>query len=383
MKESNKPDWEPLSDAVLLDPVAAHDFMRGGCPVAYSELFGWSLFRHDDVTRVLADHETFSNVVSKHRSVPSGMDPPEHTAYRRVLEPYFAVDRMRDFEPICRSIARALLTPLPRGPAFDAMEAFAVPFAVRCQCAFLGWPEALVEPLSRWARRNQEATLAGDRELLSQLARQLRGYVDELLAARRHGAAGGSNDVTSSLMEVRVNGVPLTDEELTSVLRNWTVGEVGSLAAAVGIVAHDMAVRAGLQQRLRTDPGLLPAAIDELLRVTGPLVSNRRVATRDVEIGGRRIAAGERISLMWLAANRDPAVFAAPEEVRLDRDPQHNLLYGAGIHVCPGAPLARLELRVAFEELLGCSRHIELADAGPRRARYPANGWASLPLRLS
>src|SRR5690606_1907000 len=107
-----------------------------------------------------------------------------------------------------------------------------------------------------------------------------------------------------------------------------------------------LAADGNLQARLRVEPPLLPAAIDEILRISGPLVLNRRVATRDVEIGGRQIKAGERVSLLWIAANRDEQVFDEPGEVRLDRDPRPNLLYGAGIHVCPGAPLARLELRV-------------------------------------
>lgn len=184
-------------------------------------------------------------------------------------------------------------------------------------------------------------------------------------------------------MQARVHGTALTDTELTSIFRNWTVGEVGSLAAAIGIVTHELAVNAALHEALRARPELLPAAIDEVLRITGPLVLNRRVASRDVELGGRRIAAGQRLSLFWQAANRDPERFAAPQEVRLDREGQDNLLYGAGIHVCPGAPLARLELRLALEALLGRCERIELDDTQPaRRAVYPASGWACLPVRL-
>lgn len=131
-------------------------------------------------------------------------------------------------------------------------------------------------------------------------------------------------------------GRPLHRGEIVSILRNWTAGEVGTISAAVGILAHYVAVHPALQQDLRDDPTLLPAAIDEILRLHGPLVANRRVTTRPVEIRGRKIAAGERISLNWIAANRDGRVFADPEIFRLDRDPTANLLYGAGIHVCPG-----------------------------------------------
>ncbi|HNP65759.1 MAG TPA: cytochrome P450, partial [Woeseiaceae bacterium] len=138
-----------------------------------------------------------------------------------------------------------------------------------------------------------------------------------------------------------------------------------------------------LQARLRAEPELVSTAIEEILRTCGPLVTNRRRATRDVVLGGQHIAKGDRLTLMWVAANRDETVFEHPEEVRLSRDPQHNLLFGAGIHICPGAPLARLELRVAVEELLGHSTKLEFAEPAACRATYPANGWKSLPLKLS
>ncbi|HEX7061415.1 MAG TPA: cytochrome P450 [Woeseiaceae bacterium] len=384
MNDEPGPHWNPADAAVLRDQPAAYDEMRRRCPVAHSEQLGWSLFRHEDVTRVLLDHETFSNQVSKYRSVPNGMDPPEHTAYRRAIEPYFTAGRMRLFEPVCRSIASRLLEPLVSRAACECAEEFAVPYALQCQCEFLGWPASLAASIRDWTRRSQDATRAGHRATLVAVAAEFRANVDELLRARRQPGAPPRNDVIDGLLATRIDGTPLSDEEITSILRNWTMGELGSLASSIGILAGHLAVDRDLQARLRAEPALLPAAIDEILRISGPLILNRRVAKRDVELGGRRIAAGERLSLMWIGANRDEAVFEAPEEVRLDRDPAANLLYGAGIHVCPGAPLARLELRVAMEELLRRTRRIELgADEMPRKAVFPANGWESLPLRLA
>ena len=160
------------------------------------------------------------------------------------------------------------------------------------------------------------------------------------------------------------------------------MGEVGTIAAAIGILAHYLAEHAGLQQRLRDQPSLLPAAIDEILRLHGPLVASRRVATQAVELGGRHIGAGERVSLNWVAANRDPAAFSEPDQFDPDRDPAANLLYGAGIHVCPGAPLARMELILVMEELLGQTRLISLPPGKlPTLAVYPASGFDRLPLQ--
>ena len=170
---------------------------------------------------------------------------------------------------------------------------------------------------------------------------------------------------------------------MVSILRNWTVGEVGTISAAVGILAHDLARHAELQEQLRAQPALLPEAIDEILRIQGPLPANRRIATRSVEISGRKFKAGERISLIWIAANRDGRVFEDPRAFRRNRDPSKDLLYGAGIHRCPGAPLARMELRLLMEALLERTTGIQpVPDQWPSQAVYPASGLATLPLRI-
>jgi hypothetical protein len=368
---------------VLDDQIAAYDRMRGRCPVAYSDYLHWSVFRHADVTRVLDDHGTFSNAVSSHLSVPNGMDPPEHTAYRKIIEPYFGPRRMQAFEPVCREIAVDLASRLPAGGEIELMGEFAQNFALQIQCAFMGWPKDLHEPLRRWILKNQAATLGGHRAAAAAVALEFDVYIRELLNARREAGSEAPDDVTTSLLKERVGDRPLNDEEIVSIVRNWTVGELGTISASVGIIAHHLAERPELQRQLREQPSLLPVAIDEILRIHAPLIANRRVTTRAVEIGGREIEAGERVTLIWASANRDEAVFGDPDEFRLDRDPSQNLLYGAGIHVCPGAPLARLELRVVMEELLARTPRISLVPGKPPvKAKYPASGFSSLPLRI-
>lgn len=382
MSKTTTVDWDPTAESVLSDQVTAYDDLRRRCPVAHSELLGWSVFGHSDVSEVLADPQTFSSVVSKHSSVPNGMDPPEHSHYRQALEPFFTTDKLQSFEPLCRQIADDLLTPLASGNEFDFIEAFAIPFASRCQCAFLGWPHALAKPVQNWTRKNREAILANDRLALAEIALEFESFVATLLEERHGAHVTPPNDITTALQQTRVNGNPLTRQELTSVLRNWTVGEVGSMAAAVGILARHLAKDPPLQLRLRNEPALLPVAIEEILRVEGPLVSNRRRATRDVTLGGRHIGAGERVSVMWVSANRDEQVFDDARTVRLDRKQDPNLLWGAGIHACPGADLARLEMRIALEQLLMASSKFVIGKGLPLRLLYPENGWASLPLRL-
>ncbi len=381
--ETKSVDWDPRSEAVLKDQMATYDDMRRRCPLATSRYGYTSLFRHADIMHVLMDHETYSNAVSRFPSVPNGMDPPEHTAYRRLIEPYFEPQQMEAFAPVCREVAVRLVQALPEQASVELMTDFAQIFALQIQCAWLGWPVELHEPLRLWTLKNQAATLARDEAAMSAVALEFDGYIKDLLTARRNAGSAAPDDVTTRLLRDQALGRPLTDDEIVSILRNWTVGELGTIAASIGILVHYLAGHGALQQQLREQPALLPAAIDEILRIHAPLVMNRRVTTREVTLGERTLAAGTRLALIWASANRDEAVFGDPEEFRLDREPQLNLLYGAGIHVCPGAPLARLELRVVMEELLGRTRRIALlADQQPVKAFFPASGFSSLPLHI-
>ncbi|HWI83100.1 cytochrome P450 [Ramlibacter sp.] len=376
-------DWDPRAPEVLRDQVAAYDGMRRRCPVAHSDYLQWSLFRHEDVLAAVLDHETFGNQVSAHPAVPNGMDPPRHTPYRALIEPYFDRPRLAAHEPVCRQLVARLVDALPRAGELEWMEGFAHECAAQMLCAFMGWSSALHEPLRAWNRRNQAATLAGDRTAMAAIALEFDGHIRAQLSLHRAAGAATGTDVTSRLLRDTVDGRPLTDEELVSIARNWTVGELGTMAAAIGILADFLATHRELQQTLRRQPRLVPAAIDEILRIRAPLIANRRVVRRPVDIGGAALEPGDRVTLVWASANRDERVFGDPDEFRLDRDPALNLLYGAGVHVCPGAPLARLQLRIVLQTLLANSRGIARVEGrAPVKARYPAGGYSALPLRI-
>lgn len=380
---SDKPaqDWEPQDDTILRDQRRAYDDLRERCPVAHSDFLGWSLFGHDDIKSVLSDPETFSSA-SRHRAIPNGMDEPEHTPYRRALDPYFDANAMAMFEPHCRRIAADSVQSILPHDNVDIVSGFIEPFSLKSLCAYLGWPLDTWEALRGWSHGNQQAAFSRDRAAAKSLAAEYTGFVIKEIDLRRTNGIDASDDLTSSLMAAEVDGKRLSDEDIISVLRNWTAGH-GTVAAGIGLVILYLAEHQEVQQRLRNDPAMLPAAIDEILRVDGPLVANRRTTTRDVEIGGRTIASGEKLTLMWIAANRDEAAFDAPHEVRLDRDPAENFLFGWGIHVCQGAPLARLEMRVALEELLAQTRHIGLSETEPpQRDVYPSNGLGTMRVRL-
>ncbi|SHM13929.1 cytochrome P450 [Vreelandella subglaciescola] len=382
MSDTCQIDWDPRAPDVQDDQLHAYDALRGRCPVAFSDYLQWSLLRHADVVRVLNDHATFSNAASRHLSVPNAMDPPDHTRFRRIIEPYFNAAAMAEFAPRCRAIAEGVVNRLPHDGPVEAMAEMGQNFALEIQCAFMGWPTSLHEPLRDWVKRQQAATLAGDREALGELALEFDGVIRERLTVRR-ALATPPDDVTTRLMNETVDGRPLTDAELVSLMRNWTVGELGTISASIGSLMQFLAANSGWQQRLRDEPDILPEVIDEILRLDAPLMSNRRVATCPVDVGGRSIAEGERLTILWGAANRDPDVFEDPDTVRLGRDPESNLLYGAGIHVCPGAPLARMELLDFMQALINATRRIRtIPDEPAVRACYPAGGYARVPLHI-
>ena len=384
MSPTKPADWDPRSAEVLDDQLAAYDAMRQRCPVAHSDYLWWSVFRHEDVKRVLEDHAAFSNAASNHLSIPNAMDPPEHTRYRKIIDADFTPEHMQAFEPTCRQIADALVAEQRRGAPLELMSAFARPFALRIQCAFMGWPDTLHASLDEWMAKNHAATRAADRTAMAQIAVEFDGHIKQQLVARRDAGEQAAHDVTTRLVREHIHGRPLSDEEIVSIVRNWTVGELGTIAASVGILVHYLAVHPALQTELREQPENLPDAIDEILRIHAPLIANRRVTTCPVELSGRKIEAGERLTLIWAAANRDEAVFGDPDVYDPERNRDHNLLYGAGVHVCPGAPLARLELRLLMESLLANTREIALVpDFAAERARFPASGFSSLTVCLT
>lgn len=401
--ESLGTDWEPRAPEVLADQVAAYDRMRERCPVAHGARGNWTVFGHADTIRVLDDPDTFSSVVSAHPAIPNGMDEPEHKRYRAVVDRYFTEEQLARFDPECRAIVHDLVTALPVPGELEVMSELAEPFANAVACAFMGWPESLHGPLREWTGKNHRATLSMDRAAMSEVALEFDGYIREQLDLRRSGVVDASTtwgggtrvpegrrasdapvDVTSALLREQVDGRPLTDAEIVAIVRNWTVGELGTIAASVGILLEFLATHPEVQDRLRADRSLLVPATDEILRIHAPLISNRRRTTRDVTVAGRRIPAGERVIVLWASANRDEQVFGEPDAFRLDRDPADNLLYGRGRHDCPGAPLARLELRLLIDALLDATSSIDPAPGTERTlAIYPASGFSAVSVRLA
>src|SRR5680860_1550138 len=302
-----------------------------------------------------------------------------------VVDRYLTDERVAREESQCRAHAGIIIDALPRGVTVKTIAQIGTPFAVRSQSTWLGWPAGLEDELVEWIRDNHAATRSGNRDRTAEVAERFDQMIRVLLETRR---GAPTRDVTSELLNDTVNGRPLTTEEIVSILRNWTAGDLGSLATSVGVIVHFLATNPNIQQEVRTlveegDRAALAAAAEEILRIDDPFVSNRRVATRAVNLGGEAIVKGGQLLLNWTAANRDPLVFGDPDRYDPDRNADTNLVFGIGPHVCPGRSLTLMELRVMLEELMGRTTWIDPAPDRPAvRETPPVGGWARVPIVL-
>lgn len=372
---------------IWADQRSAYDTMRAGCPVARHG-DSWLILGHAEVVTAATDPETFSSAVTERRAIPNSLDGAEHAAYRTVVDRFLTPERVAREEPRCRAHAVAIIEGLPRGETVKTIGMVGVPFAVRSQSTWLGWPPELEKELVSWMKENHAATRSGDRSRTAAVAERFDRMIHALLEPRRGVPVTDVTDVTGELMHETVHGRPLTDEEIVSILRNWTAGDLGSLATSVGVIVHFLAASPAVQRQVRAlvaagDTAALEAAVEEILRIDDPFVSNRRRATRDVDLGGERIPAGARVLLNWTAANRDPLVFGDPDRYDPEAHAGANLVFGVGPHVCPGRALTLMELRVITEELLSRTTWIEPAPDRPSvRETPPVGGWARVPVVL-
>lgn len=384
-------DWSAFEDG---DPRRAYDRLRDRCPVAQRPLDGtWMITGHAEVVASALDAQAFSNRVSSRLQIPNGLDGDEHRRFRSLIDRFFTPARIEALEGRFLEIAEDLAAALPRQTPVDAVWQVGAPLAVRFQCAWLGWSPDAEATLLQWVREYRAAMGDNQPARRAAVAEHFDAIVLEQLRQRAPLASRCATDVTSELLMATVEDPrapggqrELSESEVLSILRNWTAGDLGTIAACIGIVAHRVVTDVGLQSSLRThvdDALLLDRAIDECLRIDDPFLWNRRVATRDVEIAGCVIPAGAKVILHWTAANRDPRRFQEPDAFRPEENALHNLVYGIGAHVCPGRQLATLQLRCALGSLLRGTSGMELAQRLPLRANGQAGGFEHVWMTLA
>ena len=383
-------DFDPLLPETFDSAHADYARLRRTCPVAHSNAWGgfWALMGYEDVKQAASDHRTFitsrQNVVPKvaftGRRPPLHLDPPEHTPYRRALNPLLAPDRVALLEPATRRFAVKLLQPLIDRGYGDICTEFSSYLPVQVFGEWMQMPAHRLDDLHEAGRAFNIAVQSGVSETMKSTSLALYQLARELIANRRQNPRDPATDPTSALLAARHDGEPLPEELIVGTVRQVLVVGIIAPTVMIGSIAVHLCRHADLQDQLRGNPDLIPAAIEEFLRLYTPYRGFARTAVRDVEIAGRRIPADEPIALVFASANRDESVFQDGDQFRLHRpNIAEHLAFGRGPHNCPGAALGRLELRIALEELLARTDGFELnGEITP--TRFPEIGALSVPL---
>ena len=388
--------------AVVADPYPAFAAARAQAPVQWHEGLGlWLAFTHAESNAVLRDRrlgriwrdreppERFAAFNLIHRNAILEMEPPDHTRLRRLISTAFARGHVERLRPWVQELARELVDALVERSAgsepVDVLSGMAEELPVAVIAELLGVPHADRPLLRPWSnaivKMYEYGRTTAVEDAAERAAAEFVAYLRELAAGRRR-ASG--DDLLSHLVSVRdTDGDRLTEDELvTTCILLLNAGHEATVnVSGNGLLA--LLEHPDQLARLRADPGLLPTAIEELMRFDSPLQLFERTATEDVAIGGVTVAAGQKIAALLGSANRDPAVFDAPDVLDVGRADNAHISFGAGVHFCIGAPLARVELQASFGALLERTSRLELGRPARRRPEFVIRGLADLPVVLT
>jgi hypothetical protein len=365
-------DFDVMDPGYVADPFTIWDDLRGTCPIAHTDRRGstWLPTRYQDVVDLAHDVEHFSSTeisvipfagepsedpVLAYGVPPISADPPLHTWTRRLLLPWFSHRRVEGYEPLTRMLCAELIDGLLGSGSADAAGDYAQQIPVRVIAAILGVPSSLADQFTGWVRDVLE--FADDPERRRRGVEGLIGYFVAEVARRR---SEPGDDLLSDLLQSEVEGVPVEESVVLGVAALVLIAGVDTTWSAIGSSLWHLATHDEDRRRLVAEPGLMPVAVEELLRAYSP-VTMARVVTGDVDFAGCPMHAGDRVLMNFPAANRDPEAFDRPDQVLLDRQLNRHVAFGSGIHRCAGSNLARMELRVALEEWLARIPEFELA----------------------
>lgn len=367
--------------------IALFDSARGGCPVAYSEERGgyYLLMGYHDVKGVHSNWQQFSTEPSIMRPLsekpplpPLEYHPPVHTAWRRLFTEAFNNRTPARIEAGVRADIAARIDDFAARGECELISEYIRPIPLNALCMAIG-----IDPDSDKAHRFHElangflATFSKPDEFPAALGAIMEFGVAEVLSRRED----PKDDYLTWLANAEIDGKPVGPMEIGPVMASMLVaGHETSVNGLAGVLLEILS-RPAVRDRLITDPSLIPAAVDEGMRIHTPFFGFYRRALEDVELSGVPIPAGSDVLLCWAAANRDPAVYPDPGEFRLDRRPGRNrhLSFGHGIHACPGQSAAQMEMRVAVAELLRRLPDIEIVDPDDVRFTFTGGESCAIP----
>jgi cytochrome P450 family 142 subfamily A polypeptide 1 len=386
----------PVDDRIRLtdgafyggDPHPAFEWMRAHAPV-YWDPAGevWGITRHADVVALSRDPATWRNAGGIRPDQPPmpymiDMDDPDHRKRRALVNRGFTPRRVQEREARVREICVELLERARERGRFDFVHDVAAWLPLIVIGDMLGVDPADHARLLAWSETMILSTGSTSPERMmaaSQAFDEYAAYQRRVLADRR---ACPRDDLVSILVHAEVDGERLADDELLMETLLILIGGDETTRHVLSGGMHQLLLHPGQRAALVRDPGGIPTAVEEMLRWVSPIQNMARTAARDVELRGQSIRAGQKVILLYPSANRDADVFVEPFRFDVARTPNDHVAFGLGGHFCLGANLARLELRVMLEEVLGRLPDLELASAAPppRRASNFISGLESLPV---
>lgn len=390
------------------DPRDAHDFdpvrpgetftsaheefagLRAKHPIARSQEYGgfWALLGYDEVLSVITDIEHFTT--SKQNAIPKfaftgvrpplHLDPPEHMAYRRVINHFFTPPKMRALEPKVRRAAIELLDPLIDERWVDVCKEYAHKFPAHVFAEFFHLSVDVSTEIKVVSGTYVDAIQVLDHDTVKTLSGRLYEIAQQIIDERKAGDYDPEDDLTAALLAAEYEGEPLPDAMVLGCVRQLIVTGMVAPSVFTGNMFVHLSRDPELQDLLRREPHRIPAAIEEFLRLYSPYRGMARTAREDVWLGDRLIRKDDPVALVYTSANRDERVFPDGEKFILDRpNIAKHISFGRGTHSCPGAPLARMMMTITLEEAL--ARSASFTSAGePEMAIWAEWGTRSVPI---
>jgi cytochrome P450 family 142 subfamily A polypeptide 1 len=376
------------------EPHDAYAWMRANAPVYYDEANDlWAAASYAAVKAASVDTESFSNAGGIRPKFPPlpmmiDFDAPEHVRRRRLVSEGFTPKRVRAMEDKLRLVCDSIIDQVCERGSCDFVKEVAAPLPIIMIGDMLGVAPDDRDDLLRWSDDMLKGQGSPDPAAIDHAANafvEYTQYINPVLAERR--AAGRTDDLVGALCHAEIDGDSLDDDSLVHETLLILIGGDETTRHVISGGVEELLAHPDQRDRLAADPaGLMTGAVEEMLRWVSPIKNMARTATRDVELAGAQIRAGQELLLLYPSANRDEAVFEDPESFDITRSPNPHLAFGFGAHFCLGNQLARLEMRVMVERLLARLPDLHLSverTALPRRAANFISGIEEMPVEFT